>query len=902
MMDGFADEQREVNKWASIVAARLGAVLRSVGEHAIAGALEGTAPLDETALAVHGDRLVQAASIAFQLLSMAEEVGLARVESAAYSRDQGASSSFRRAFGELAAAGRTAREVDDAIASTTVEVVLTAHPTEAKRATVLEQHATLRGLLAEWDRPRSAQAQAAFESRYDAEIELLWRTGEIFLQKPHIADERRNVLHYLTDVLPNALHLFDEALAGAWSDVFGAQPRQARGPKLTFGSWVGGDRDGHPLVTAAVTRASLDEHRAAAYALLDRSLEELGARMSLSSHLQPTPAGLRARVLGMTEALGAKAASALERNPDEPWRTCVNLMAAKLHDGAYPFASELDADLGALECALEEVGATRLARAFVVPVRRRVQTFGLHLAVLDVRQNSAVHDLALTQLLEAAGAADSAFAEWGEPARLALLNAELRSPRPFVRRFDALPTEARATLECLTALSDEVRRHGPDGLGFLIVSMTRDVSDLLVVHLLAREANLTTYKDGVHAAVLPVVPLFETIADLVRSPGVLGDYLDHPATRRGLSENARRTGGLLTQPVMVGYSDSNKDGGILASLWHVHQAQEAMLAVGRSRGIRVQFFHGRGGTISRGAGPAHRFVRALPDGSPDAGLRLTEQGEVIAQENPTPFVSARSLETLAAGVCRAVAQRGALVPREVRAEELAPILDRLAATSRTAYEALVQAEGFVTFFLQATPIDAIEGSRIGSRPARRTGQSSLRDLRAIPWVFAWGQSRFHLSGWYGFGTAMADLRASAPEAWALVAASFQKWPPLHYAVSNVATSVAMVDEQVLSTYAGLVEDGALRERFMTRVLGELSHATAALEELYGGPLEARRPRVAARLARRRERLRVLHMHQVSLLRSLREARERGEAVRAEALLLRVLVTVNALASGLGATG
>lgn len=907
MADLLADERREAERLGRLSISRFAAVLRDLGEDTLAAAVEGRA-LDASTLEREGDRLVQATSIVFQLLTLAEDVALLRAEASRATWRDAPSSTLRSALGELATSGAAA--VDEALGRTSVEIVLTAHPTEARRATVLELHARLRALVATEVHPGDTAAQRRLEARLDAELELLWRSGEILLQKPDVATERRHVVRHLVEVFTPALAQLDEAVRDAWAEALPDAPAPTSLPRVTFGSWVGGDRDGHPFVTAEVTRETLAMHRAAALDLHDRTLSGLASTLGLSGRSHRAPPELSERTAAAVTALGPRGARAASRNPEEPWRTWVNLVRERLgatRDAVatpigYGSAAELDGDLAVLERSLVAVGGARLARAYVAPVRRQVQAFGFHLAALDVRQNSAVHDRAMIQILAAAGRPDVAFDGWDEASRVAFLDAELRSDAPLVTSSEGLPPEARGVLEAYAVVADEVRRHGPDALGDLIVSMTRAPSDLLVVHLFARLAGLAVREDGVWASPLPVVPLFETIDDLERSADVLGHLLEHPATGVALRARAARTGADPAQPVMVGYSDSNKDGGIVASLWHVHQAQGAMLEVARARGLGVQFFHGRGGTISRGAGPDHRFVRALPAGGADAGLRLTQQGEVLAQKYATPWAAARSLETFVAGVGRRVAPGRAESSSAAAGRDPTGALDLLARSSRAAYEALVNTEGFLRFFREATPIDAIEGSRIGSRPARRTGQASLADLRAIPWVFAWSQARFHLTGWFGFGTALRELGATRPGELARVRASFQAWPPLHYVVSNVATSVALVDRDVLATYADLVDDVALRERILAVITAELDATTAALEELYGGPLDERRPRVGLRIARRKDRLRGIHAHQVHLLRAMRAARARGDEAASEALLLRALGTVNAIASGLGATG
>ena len=527
---------------------------------------------------------------------------------------------------------------------------------------------------------------------------------------------------------------------------------------------------------------------------------------------------------------------------------------------------------------------------------RIVRTFGFHLAVLDVRQNSNFHDLAISQLLAVAGVADGAdYPTWSEERRRAFLDAELASGRPFTAggRTGVGP-EADAVLGCYRVLRDEIDANGTGSLGSLIVSMTRSSSDLLALYLFAREVGMLVDTANGPACPLPVVPLFETIDDLQASPSILGDFLAHPLTQRSLAHQAdERRLAEPVQQVMVGYSDSNKDGGIVASLWSVHRALIELTEVAREAGVHPRFFHGRGGTVSRGAGPTHRFARALPAGSTAGDLRLTEQGETIAQKYANPLTATFQLEALLAGAASAT-----IVPVE-RRRDLEPVMDRFAHHARRRYTELVGSPDLIEFFAQATPIDVIEQSRIGSRPARRTGRRTLGDLRAIPWVFSWSQSRFFLSGWFGLGSGLAALELEDPAGAEQLLASVFDWPPLHYAISNSATSFASTDREVMAEYASLVVDDDIRTSVLDQILAEHDVTRSAFERIYGGPLADRRPNAEAILRPRRAGLRVLHRRQVALLDEWRHTQAGDDA---DELVPPLLATVNAIASGLGTTG
>ncbi len=879
-------------------------VLAGLGENAIADHLAPGEAL--TSGAVPSERLEQAYSILFQLLNLVEEN--ASVQHRRQLENEGQidqiSGLWPKNLEMLRDLGLTGPQIAAALPAMRVEPVLTAHPTEAKRATVLEHHRRIYLLMVKRENPVwTPSEQESIRAEIELELERLWRTGEIYLEKPDVASERRNVIHYFREVFPAVLPEMDRHLRQAWAGA-GFDPAEIESPlslpRLSFGNWVGGDRDGHPLVTADVTRETFADLRSNALRMLRRSLSELAARLSLSALLQPPPAALVERVDQLAALLGGPGLEAKMRNPQEPWRQLVNLTLARLPmedvpggpaSACYQSAGELLEDLFLLRDALIEHGAGRIAHGDLDPVIRLVQTFGFHLATLDIRQNSRFHDLAIGQLLAAAGMENSDYAGWAEPERVAFLDGELKSLRPFARAGTVPGNEASAVVECHSVVADEIRRHGAAGIGAFIVSMTRDLSDLLGVYVLAREAGLLVSTPEGPACLVEVAPLFETIEDLEKAPAILETFLNHPVTRR--SYDVRGSGPV--QQVMVGYSDSNKDGGIFASLWGLNGAMRAMVEVAQKSGVRLRFFHGRGGTISRGAGPTHRFLRALPQSSLGGDLRLTEQGESIAQKYANRLNAAYNLELLMAGtVCMTLRPDR----KETGTHELVPCMDHLARQSRSAYRALVEAPGFHEFFREATPIDAIERSQIGSRPARRTGKPSIADLRAIPWVFSWSQARFYISGWFGVGSALADLAATDPAGFEKIRLGFSDFAPLHYIISNAATSIATANPGIMRAYAALVTDARTRESILSHILGEYELTKSFLERLYGAPLETARPNVQSQVDLRQPALKTLHTLQIDLLRTWRAAG--GE--EKDSLLAELLLTVNAIACGLGTTG
>lgn len=885
-------------------------VLTELGESDLAERLpwRTAAPSTEALDDQRMERHLQVLSIAFQLLNMVEENAAAQ----ARRRNEGAHGptvepgGFGHTIKRLLANGIDADTIKNELPRLHLEPVFTAHPTEAKRATVLEQHRELYlHLVSRENQMWTPAEQDDIREQVKGVLERLWRTGEIFLAKPDIASERRGVLHYLRDVFPHVLPSLDRRLREAWAASTGRPADEIADinqlPVITFGNWVGGDRDGHHLVTATVTAQTLADLRAAALDTLRHGLMRLGSSLSLSRRLQDLPEVMR-QALASAKALGDIAEPALERNTEEPWRQLVNVMLARLPTagntaaGRYRHPRELASDLTALAEGLRAVGAERLATVEVLPVQRLVATFGFHIAALDIRQNSGFHDRAMAQLLTAAGIDGDDFADWDEDRRLTLLNQELTHPRPLAHANTKAGSEAIAVLDCYRVIAEHIETYGPDGIGSLIVSMTRSLSDLLAVYVLAREAGLVRPDDhGDLICLVPVVPLFETIDDLIAAPDLLAAFLDHPITKRSL---ARDTESPVVQ-VMLGYSDSNKDGGILMSQWSLHTAQRALADVAAERGVQIRFFHGRGGTISRGAGPTHRFFEALPHGSLTGSFRLTEQGETIAQKYANQITAGYNLELLTAGILGGSLKhhRPSATPERYRTA-----VGRLAERSRDAYQELLQADGFMTYWASATPIDVLERSSIGSRPSRRTGRRTLEDLRAIPWVFSWNQSRHYLTGWYGLGSALVELEQDEPELFAVVCEAAREWSFLRYVLMNAETSLASVDLDIVADYAGLVDDVAVRERFLARITTEWRRTESMLERLYGGHRSERRPLMMKTLRLREEPLRHLHAQQVQLIRRWRGLIEQADTDAADQLLPTLLLSINALASGLRTTG
>ncbi len=860
---------------------------------------------------------IQLYSLVFQLVNMVEINGAvqnrrAKEDESLYS----VNGLWASNFSDLLNEGFSPTEIQEAIQEISIEPVLTAHPTEAKRATILEHYRELYLLLIKKENSMYTGSEIQnIDHNIEQAVYRIWKTGEIYLEKPNVQDELRNILHYLVNVFPEVIAIMDRRMLQA-AKYMGMRIEEIcanyQFPRLTFGDWVGGDRDGHPLVTADVTQQTLLKLRLNAFVVIRRKLIMLVQRISFSCDFEETLPEVQERMTEMVNELGDKGHEALERNKGEVFRQFVNLMLHKLpvetsrghatrlneQPGAYVHSLQLKEDLHLVQKALIHYGAKSTAYDDVITVIRVVDAFGFHLAALDIRQNSAFHDKAVEQLLIASNAEATNFSEWSEEKRVAFLNKELTSARPFTHTKTALDPEAKAVVECYRAIANHTDKYGTNCIGSFIVSMTRSLSDLLVVYLLAREAGLTVMtKDGM-VSKIPVVPLLETIEDLENGTYIMRQFLDHPITQRTLARlKEELKWNQPIQQIMVGYSDSNKDGGIMASQWNLYKAQFKLTEIGEQFGVKIRFFHGKGGSISRGAGPTHYFIKAMPYGAPGSELRLTEQGETIAQKYANHVNAAYNLELLAANtLSKYLNDKKA----DKKFHYLAETIEWLASHSKKYYESMMQTEGFITFFRQATPIDAIEVSKIGSRPAKRTGMNTIHDLRAIPWVFSWSQARVHMTSWYGVGSALEELQKSKPDQYEAIKEALKSDTFIRYVFTNIDTSLAATEEDVFKMYIDLVEDEEIKKRFESLFMNELSLTRQHLENLIDQPIDKRRKNHYYSNLLRGSLMRPLHEKQVSLLKKWRKMKAENE--NTDKIQVELLLTINALSGAMRNTG
>jgi len=792
---------------------------------------------------------------------------------------------------DLKNAGVALSDLEALLPRMRIEPVFTAHPTEAvRRALLLKEHTIVERLIADIDRDRTPPERRADAERIRQSLTTAWQTTESPPQKPSVTDEVEHIGFYLTHVLYRVLPVFYEVFSEAIEIVYGE--RIALPPLLRFGTWVGGDMDGNPNVGADTVRDALAAQRRQALASYRADLRALGDTLTQSRERIAVDDAVHARIERYRALLPTAAAQARPRLADMPYRQLLDLMRARLtateHGDAagYPDADAFVDDLQAIDASLAGHRGDHAGRFALQRVLWRARCFGLHMAALDLRQDSAVHD-------EALGALEGV--DWPAqplPARIERLHALIDGDAPVQADAEA----AAPTLAVFRTVRELRAQFGEHAFGPYIISMSRTAADALAVLALARIAGCVEDAtsdngdgDGKARVPLDVAPLFETVADLEAATDVMRALFDDPVYRRHLRARGDR------QTVMLGYSDSAKDGGLLASRWALQRAQVELLELAQAAGVRIVFFHGRGGSVSRGGGKTERAIIAAPRGSIDGRLRVTEQGEVIHRKYGIRALALRNLEQTAGAVLRASLRPRAPEPREARWREIAA---ELAAVSRDRYRALVHRDDFPAYFRDATPIDVIERLHIGSRPSRRgggdAGASPVKTLRAIPWVFAWSQNRSGLTGWYGMGGALAH--GIEVHGHAAMAAMARDWPFFAAMLDDVEMLMAKSDLAIFERYSHLAGDA--HAAFYPDIAAEFARARDAILSLKD------RDRLLADDYRLRLsiRLRNPYVDPISLLQVELLRRWRDSGREDEGLLRALIATVNGIAAGIQNTG
>ncbi|WP_111467170.1 phosphoenolpyruvate carboxylase [Microbacterium suaedae] len=820
------------------------------------GAFDRAAAIADELSPSRADEVARAFTCYFHLVNLAEErhrVRILRERDGATPRDPrgtiaGAFSALAEEIGEDAA-----RERLDGLC---FHPVYTAHPTEARRRAVSTSIRRLSSLVdALSEAPREGSAEQRTRRQMLEEIDTLWRTSPIRPEKPSPLDEVRTVMAVFDDTLftaiPEVYRRVDDALQGAAAG--GSAP--AVRPFVRVGSWVGGDRDGNPFVTAKISRkaaAIASEHVLLG---LERAAQRVGRGLTLAEASTTPSSELQSLLTRLRSADEDAAADVAKRSPNEPHRATLLLLARKITatrtrnaDLAYRDPEDLLADLRTVQSSLVDAGAARQAYGELQKLIWQVETFGFHLAELEVRQHSAVHAKVLAEL------------DAGEP------RSEL----------------TEEVLEVFRAIAFVQDRFGPRAAGRYIVSFTQSAEDLANVHRLARYA---VGDDGT-PPVLDVIPLFETFDDLQAAPGILAEIVEHPSFASRLEQTGRRL------EVMLGYSDSSKDVGPVAATLALYEAQALIADWAQAHDIELTLFHGRGGALGRGGGPANSAILAQPPHSVDGRFKLTEQGEVIFARYGDPDIAMRHVDQVAAAILTASAPSNEQRNRDA-AERFASVAERMEQSSRARFFDLVKADGFAPWFATVTPMEEVGLLALGSRPARRgLSVESLEDLRAIPWVFAWTQARINLAGWFGLGTA---LEAVGDED--LLREAYAEWPLFRTMIDNVAMSLAKTDDRIARQYLSLGDRDDLAEL----VLDEMALTRDWVVRIVGGDgLLANKPVLQRAVKLRSPYVDVLSLLQLRALRALRDAPEDAPADPEVQRLL--LLAVSGVAAGLQNTG
>ena len=807
-------------------------------------------------------------------------------------------STLRGLFADALERGTSRAEGMATLAKVRVTPVLTAHPTEVQRRSTLDLQLAIAGWLGRLDGADLLdEERAAAESELRRLVATLWQTRMLRAVKLGVKDEIENALAYFDYTFIDAVPRIHIEIEDSVAQLPGDAAAQPLPTVLSIGSWVGGDRDGNPFVTAAMLELAFRRQAEIAFDHYFGQVHALGAELPVS--------GLLVKLTPAMAALADQSADPSPFRKDEPYRRALTGVFARLaataaalglrrehrtavgHGDPYADAAAFAADLDVIDESLRAGNAAMLADGRLRRLRRAVRIFGWHLATVDLRQNADVHEQVIAELLREARVAPDYLA-LDEAARQKLLLAELATPRPLRSPFANYSDLAQGEFAIVERAAAVLASLGPRAIRQYVISKTESVSDLLEVAVMLKEAGLVVPGES-PASALQVVPLFETIGDLRRAPETMGAWFALPEARSIVAS----LGGV--QEVMLGYSDSNKDGGYVTSNWELYKAEVELVAVFRAAGVRLRFFHGRGGTVGRGGGPSYEAILAQPPGSVQGELRLTEQGEVIAGKYANRDIGRRNLEALLAATLRATLDEA---PR-VEHEEYHAAMEEISAAAIAAYRGLVyETPGFVDFFQASTPIREIAELNIGSRPASRKPSQRIEDLRAIPWVFSWAQCRVMLPGWYGLGSAVADYLAKHGERGrALLAEMWREWPFFRAMLSNLEMLLAKADLSVAARYKELVPDAKLADEIFGRIRGELDLTVKAFFTITANEaFLVNNPSLARSIRNRFPYLDPLNHLQVELLKRYRA----GDS--AEKVHRGIHLTINGLAAGLRNSG
>ncbi|MDZ4835226.1 MAG: phosphoenolpyruvate carboxylase [Candidatus Melainabacteria bacterium] len=827
----------------------------------------------------------------------------------------------------------------DALNHLDIEVVFTAHPTEITRRTILLKQLEMAHYLFEKDHPPLTHEDSErVDEGLKSVVESLWLTDHIIYFKPSVMDEVRYGLYLFETVVIDAIlsvhrHLDEKRLSmeqqsretgdtGSSTGTTAAPDADADADierpvtYTTFGSWIGGDRDGNPFVTPDVTIDAISHQRKVILKRYQKELETLFNQLSHSSNVAPAGKDLSESIENDGQLLPEIEARYASRYKFEPYRLKLLFIREKLEntvDGAesgYATPAEFLNDIVLMRHSLAAAGS-KLSTRTLDQLIRMIKIFGFHLAKLDLRQHSERHTAALDEVTKKLAIIDGGYAALSEKAKIEWLSSEMRSLRPLFPQELRFSDQTNETIETFRTMAQLQDKHGVLALDTYIVSMTRSASDLFCILLMAKEAGFLD-AENYPTRTISIVPLFETIGDLRDAPQLLDLLLSLPAYSKYLAKRGN------LQEIMIGYSDSGKDGGIVTSNWELYKAQKKLVELADSKGVQLRLFHGRGGTIGRGGGPTHRAILAQPPGTVSGRIKITEQGEVISSKYSLHGIAVRNFERLACAVIESSITEQDKRARGIDQPEWLETMEEISFASFKAYRDLVfNTPDFLTFFQEATPINEIARLRLGSRPTRRTkGSTSIADLRAIPWVFAWTQSRFDLPGWYGLGSAIEEqCEKHGDERLKFFSKLYREWPFFAGLVNKVETSLAISDMEIATYYAeNLVRDKKVLDNVLTRIKKEHALTKSYVLKITGQSVLLEKTEYLRRsIELRNPYVDPLSYLQVRFIRELRDKIEReakpeeqeatpGLSATLDPILDTVLMAINGVAEGLQSTG
>lgn len=849
-------------------------------------------------------QVIRAFAIYFQLVNIAEQNHRIR-RKRDYERSSGESvqpGSIESIVQELRNNYVPFEEVQEILKAISLELVMTAHPTEAMRRAVLDINLRISEDMMKLDNPMlTSREREQLREKLLGEVLNLWQTDELRDRKPTVIDEVRNGLYYfdetLFDVLPEIYHELERCLNKYYPQDTWHVPSF-----LKFGSWIGGDRDGNPSVRANVTWETLGLHRQLALQKYEEVLKETLEHMSFSKNIVTVSDALLDSIQSDREALGN--VQDVWRNEKEPYRIKTTYMIEKVHNTGNPNVptsqkynspDEFISDLQIIDASLRSHFADYVADKYIKKLIRQVELFGFHLAALDIRQHSKEHEAAMTEILAKMGIT-SDYSKLSEEKKISLLTDVLNDPRPITSTYLDYSEGTKECLDVYRTVGKAQKEFGRNCINSYLISMTQGASDLLEVVVFAKEAGLYRKEsDGSVTSTLQSVPLFETIDDLHAAPGIMSTLLAIPAYRDSLDP--------VTQlhEIMLGYSDSNKDGGVITANWELRMALQDITEAAKKFGVKLKFFHGRGGALGRGGMPLNRSILAQPVETLGGGIKITEQGEVLSSRYSLQGIAYRSLEQ--ATFALITASKLSRSPQRLSQEDKwENIMRGISEEAQTKYQDLIfRDEDFLTFFKESTPLPEIGELNIGSRPSKRKNSDRFEDLRAIPWVFSWTQTRYLLPAWYAAGTGLQSFYQGNAENLDILKEMYEDWSFFRTMIDNLQMALAKADLQIAKEYGNLVKESAIAERIFNLIREEYELTSSIILQITGQQeILDNVPVIQESIRLRNPYVDPLSYMQVELLTELRALRENNED---DAILLReVLLTINGIAAGLRNTG